>query len=77
MNVKSNHTIAEFGVFSIGIILYMKIEEENNKVHQLGQIYWRQFERMGKIVFIEITGQLLSSDQKLFWAKIFLDKVTT
>ena len=62
MNVKSNHTIAEFGVFSKGIILYMKIEAENNKVHQLGQIYWRQFERMGKIVFIEITGQILSKN---------------
>ena len=43
MTVKSNNTIKEFGVFSIGIILWIKIEAENNKMHQLEHIYWRQF----------------------------------
>ena len=38
MTVKSNYTIKEFGVFSIGIILYFKIEAENNKMHWLEQI---------------------------------------
>ena len=31
MTVKSNYTIKEFGVFCIGIILYIKIETENSK----------------------------------------------
>ena len=35
MTVKSNYTIKEFGDFSIGIILYIRIEAENNKMHQL------------------------------------------
>ena len=43
MTVQLNYTIKEFGDFSIGIILYIKIEAENNKMHQLEQIYWRQF----------------------------------
>ena len=59
ITVKSNCTIKEFGVFSIGFISYIKIEAENNKMHHLEQIYGRQFEQMGKMVFIEITGQLL------------------
>ena len=37
MIVKSNFTIKEFGVFSKGIILYIKIEAENDKMHRLGQ----------------------------------------
>ena len=43
MTVKSNYTIKEFGVKSIGIILYIKIEAENNKMHRLEQKYWGQF----------------------------------
>ena len=43
MTVKSNYTMKVFGVFSIGLILYIKIEAENNKMHQLGHIYWGQF----------------------------------
>ena len=43
MNVKSNYTIKEFEVFSIGIILYIKKEAENNKMHQLEHLYWQQF----------------------------------
>ena len=57
MTVKSNYAIAKFGVFSIGIIFYIKIEAENNKMHRLEQIYWGQFQRMGKMVVIDITGQ--------------------
>ena len=38
MSVKSNYTIKKFGVFSIGIILYIKIEAENNKMHRLEQM---------------------------------------
>ena len=60
ITVKSNYTIKEFGVFSTRIILYIKIEAENNKMHRLEQKYWGQFQRMGKMVFIYITGQPLS-----------------
>ena len=42
MTVKSNYTIKEFGVISIGIILYIKIEAEDNKMHRLEHTYWRQ-----------------------------------
>ena len=43
MVVKSNYTIRELEVFSIGITLYVKIEAENNKMHRLEQIYGQQF----------------------------------
>ena len=34
MTVKSKCKIIEFVIFSIGIILYIKIEARNNKMHQ-------------------------------------------
>ena len=46
-------------MFSIGITFDIKIEAKKNKMHQLEQIYGLQYERMGKMVCIEITGQPL------------------
>ena len=43
MAIKSTYTIKELEVFSIGITLYIKIEAENNKMHQLEQIYGPTF----------------------------------
>ena len=59
MTVKSNYTMKEYGVFSIGLILYIKIEAENNKMHQLELIYWQQFQRMGKMVFLTLQDSSL------------------
>ena len=39
MVVKSNYTIQELEVFSIGKPLNIKIETENNEMHRLEQIY--------------------------------------
>ena len=61
-------------VFSIGVTLYIKIEAENNKMHHLEQIYGRQFEQMGKMVFIEITGQLLSGTKIRGWPQFSASK---
>ena len=56
---KMKYTTIALVVFSIGIILNIKIEAKNNEMHQIEQMYGSQFYRMGKMIFIEITGQLL------------------
>ena len=58
MTVKSKYSILDFVVFSIGITSYIKIEAKNYNMHQLEQMYGRQFKQMGKMVFIDTTGQL-------------------
>ena len=50
---KINYTTIALVVFSIGIILNIKIEAKNNKMHQLEQMNVQQ--QMGKMVFMEIT----------------------
>ena len=50
---KMKYTTIAFVVFSIGIILNIKIEAKNNKMHQLEQMNVQQ--QMGKMVFMEIT----------------------
>ena len=50
---KMKYTTIALVVFSIGIILNIKIEAKNNKMHQLEQMNVQQ--QMGKMVFMEIT----------------------
>ena len=50
---KMNYTTIALVVFSIGIILNIKIKAKNNKMHQLEQMNVQQ--QMGKMVFMEIT----------------------
>ena len=48
-------------ILAFGINFYIQIEAKNHKMYPLEQICERPFKVMGKLIFIEIKGQLLST----------------